>query len=243
MTQPLVQGLPGFIARTVLSASSSVLTSLEGIDCSVLEDGAFCFVREEPLSTALGSIYRYYALSARVPEALNVITATGGGQWLRESVRASLELKTLNVGTGGTAPASNETAASQGWTFAISDLGYQEFALNALVDRSKAIIIGFNWAPTGSEAAQVASWEVAITQGGVGKNLAAINTTKTITDAAVGAVVDIEQQSTVSFSVAEWGGADLVVDELHVRLKRIASSDDPAASPAVYDIFCIQPLM
>ena len=242
MTQPLVQALPGFIARTVLSASSSVLTSLEGIDCQSLEDGATCFAREEPLGTPLGSLYRYFASSARVPEPLNVITANGGGQWLRVAVNTDTQLMALRVGAV-TPPVSAEVGASQGWVFAISDLAYQEFALKPTVDRSLPIIIGFDWAPTGSEVGQLASWEVGVTRAGTGKDLATINVTKSIVDAAVGAVAAIYQQSSVSLSVAEWGGADLTVDELHIRLKRIASSNDPAASPAVYDIFCVQPLM
>lgn len=243
MVQPVVQSLPGFIARTILSASSSAATSLQGIDCTSLEDGACCFVREEPLGTPNGGLYRYFASSARVPASPTVITANGGGQWLLESARSKMNLKAIEIGTGGTAPTSAEAGPTRGWLFAIGDLGYQEFGLEPNVDRSAAIILGFSWAPAGAEVGKVVSWQLDVCKAGVGKDISAIDTTKSLVDVAVGAVAAIYVHSAFTLTPAEWGGADAVVDELHVRLQRIASTTDPVSPPGVHHIICIQPLL
>lgn len=242
MVQPVVQSLPGFIARTLLSASSSAATSLQGIDCTSLEDGACCFVREEPLGTPNGGLYRYSASSARTPST-SVVAANGGGQWLLESVRSQMDLKSVRIGTGGTAPVSTEAGPTQGWLFDVADLGYQEFGLAPNVDRSLPIIIGFSWAPSGAEAAKVVSWQLDVCKAGVGKNIATIDTTKSLVDVAVGAAAAIYVHSAFTLTPAEWGGADAVVDELHVRLQRIASTTDPVSPPGVHHMVCIQPLL
>lgn len=242
MTQPVVQALPGFIARTILSASSSVLTSLQGIDCTSLEDGATCFVREEPLGTPNGGLYRYYASSARTPASPTVIDATGGGQWLLESAKTFYDLKAIEIGTGGTAPTSIEAGPTRGWLFAIGDLGYQEFALQPTVDRSKPIIISLGWAPSATEVAKNVSWQLDICKAGVGKNIASIDTTKASADVPCGPVA-IYIHTGFTLTPAEWGATDPVVDELHVRLQRIAAAADPVSPPGGHHIICIQPLL
>lgn len=75
--QDYVEGLPGFVAETVLSAGSSEKNSLQGIDVSGLVDGALCYVRE------LFATYRYFDDSASPAVYPYVVApAVGNGRWV-----------------------------------------------------------------------------------------------------------------------------------------------------------------
>jgi len=76
-TKITAEGLATLRANTLLTASSSVLTSLEGVDVSAIADGSSCYVEDQD------RVYRYYE-SAVGPQSLPfVLGANGPGFWVQ----------------------------------------------------------------------------------------------------------------------------------------------------------------
>lgn len=77
-TKVSAETLANYRVNTLLSASSSVLTSLQGIRADSIPDGSICYVEDQDRA------YRYYESNAVGPESLPwVVAANGGGFWVQ----------------------------------------------------------------------------------------------------------------------------------------------------------------
>jgi hypothetical protein len=74
-----VVGRNGFIAATILTASSDPTNSLEGIQTSGLIEGAGCFVQEND------GEYLLFPADVQVPNGTTIVAALGGGNWILQS--------------------------------------------------------------------------------------------------------------------------------------------------------------
>lgn len=110
-TKEYVEAIGGFVAQTVLTASSDAKNSLEGIDVSGLQDRATCYVREF-LAT-----YRYFDDSVVAPAFPFVVApADGPGRWLLITVDGASGLPSFGEAAfeeGGTAQLLGATGV---WT-------------------------------------------------------------------------------------------------------------------------------
>jgi hypothetical protein len=77
-TTQFIEGGSSYVAETVLAASSSEATSLEGIRVTGIVDGATCYVRD------VDAAYRYYAKASSLPNyPLVIVPAAGSGRWVQ----------------------------------------------------------------------------------------------------------------------------------------------------------------
>lgn len=241
-TERQVEGAPLYIAETLLIASSSLENALQGVDTTQLADGTFAFVRKEPAGTPLNALYRFArtsSLAASVPTV--VVPVVGPGRWLQSAERTRIDLGLIRPGAG---VPSVEAGPTSGYLFDVGMVGYREFPLDPLLDRSQGAIVGFGWTPSGSTAGRLASWELIVNLAHVGKSVVITDVTKQIVDTPVNANATIYQHGAFLLTESDLA-IDSAADEIHVRLQRIASSNDPPPNEplGVHHVICIQPLL
>jgi len=172
-------------------------------------------------------------------------------------VMAGRALKGMNVNAGtlaqyvtypkwvlgpANAPTNIAAGPTQGWQFAVGNLTYTEAALSPGVDRTQNLVIGVAWAPVAAEAGKTIEWQLDIGFEKAGKSLATIDYTATSGAVAVPATAAIYVHTAMAVAPADWA-ADPATDELHIRLSRNATANDPVNDPAIHHVAFIQQLV
>lgn len=143
--------------------------------------------------------------------------------------------------TGGSRPVPAPKGPTAGWTFQVGDFLYFEVPLHQKLDRTQQIVIGVGWSPNGSQAAKTVTWRIDLAGEKLGIDVTAIGDTTDAVDEAVPATTGLYARTGLLVAAAVY--ADPAIDELHVRLTRLATAADPAADPDVHHIVVVQPLL
>lgn len=171
--------------------------------------------------------YRNFLESAGISTGLDIVTR-------------DVTYPSIRIGSGITAPTSAEAGPTLGWVFDINDRCYVEQRIHPLCDRSQNIILGISWAPSGSEAGKTVSWQIDVGGEKDGKSVAIIDATITGTDISVPSTAAEYVRTGLSIPSSVFSDTD--VEELHIRITRIASSSDPTTAPGIHHIAVIQHL-
>ena len=142
------------------------------------------------------------------------------------------------IAGSGTEPLPVAAGPTLGWIFQIGDFAYVEFPLHTYLDRTQDIIFGISWAPAGSEGSKNVTWRIDIGAEKVGAIVTDIDETVDAVDVAVPAVVATYVRTGLAIPAAVFSDPD--VDELHVRITRLAATADPAADPGMHHIAVVQ---
>lgn len=140
---------------------------------------------------------------------------------------------------GAVEPAKVEVGPTVGWLFIVNSTCYVEFPLHPKLDRTRDIVVGVGWAPAGSEAGQFVRWSIDVGAEQEGSNVTVVDATVS-REVAVPPVAADYARTGISIPAAVFADPD--VDELHVKLTRLASSNDPAVPPGLHHIAVIQRL-
>lgn len=120
----------------------------------------------------------------------------------------------------------------------IGDFIYAQTPLQPRIDRTQDITFTVGWAPAGSESGQTVTWELAVTAPEEGSDLTVSGTQILAVDVEVPETVGTYVRTMMSIPTTVFSGTG--TDELHMRLGRLPSSNDPAADPGVHDISVFQ---
>lgn len=140
------------------------------------------------------------------------------------------------------APTPAEAGPTLGWLMAIGNFVYAEIPLNERVDRSRNIELHLAWAPAGAEVGTTVTWSLDLGFEFTGKDVSVIDLTKTILNIPIPEVSAVYQETEFVLTPAEWATNPLV-DEIHVRIGRLASASDPILPPGVHHLEVLQPLL
>lgn len=149
-------------------------------------------------------------------------------------IRRTDTLEIIGKGAGGT----KTTTAIRGDTglveiFGVGDELYLHWVPPDHLDITVNPILIFASAPEGSEAGgKLVSWEVKITKMEPATLLTAVSGTVNIVDAAVPTTQFENNAATVALTAATYLSA--IMGALHIRLKRVASSNDPVGNIAIH---------
>lgn len=130
---------------------------------------------------------------------------------------------------------------SEGWAFAVGNWVYAESPFLPNRDPERPLIIGIGWVPVGNEPTKKVKWQGDFGIESEGTNVDVIDLTETVEDEQLVANA-IYKRSAITLTAAQikaFPGAD----EVHIRLQRIASTDDPVFPPALHHIAVIQALL
>ena len=147
----------------------------------------------------------------------------------------------VRIGAGGTAPTVIEINTTLGWLFALGNVAYGESPLSSRRDTAKDVVIGCGWAPSGADPTKFVKWQFDILCAGIGRDVTVIDYTKSI-EVPCPASAAIYQHAAIHLSGPEIA-AFPETDELHFRMSRIASSDDPATPPGLHHFVVVTPLL
>jgi hypothetical protein len=136
-----------------------------------------------------------------------------------------------------TRPTVGTVGATLGFQMAIGNQLFCELPLHPLLDRTRDITIGVSWAPVGSVAGNLVTWQL---------NSLALENGALINGAGVAHQAVDQPVPAVAFTYTRTGivipAAEIAstTDEFHLRISRVASSNDPAADPGIHHIAAIQ---
>lgn len=156
------------------------------------------------------------------------------GQWVTFP-----QLRTEDAGAANR-PDPIVGASTFGYSFDLGDRLFFEVPIHPLCDRTQDVTIGVSFAPTGSEVGTVVSWRANVLPAKVGTDLSLAGNNYDAIDVANPDAAGIYARAGITVPAAELSDPD--VDEFHVRVRRIASSSDPVANPAIHHIAVIQQL-
>lgn len=137
-------------------------------------------------------------------------------------------------------PARIAIGPTLGWLFVVNEACYVEFPLHPRLDRTRDIVVGVGWAPAGSEVGQFVRWSIDVGAEQEGSNVTVVDAT-VAREVAVPPVAADYARTGIMIPAAVFADPD--VDELHVKLTRLASSNDPAVPPGLHHVAVIQRLL
>lgn len=137
-------------------------------------------------------------------------------------------------------PTVVEGGPSAGYAFANDNWCYIESPLRPSRDRSKPLVIGIGWVPTGNDPLNIVRWEAIFGFEYVGKDVTVTDLTKSVDSDAGGAA--LYKHSSIIVTPAEIAPFP-AADEVHMRLQRLTTGNDPATPPALHHIVVVQPLL
>ena len=124
--------------------------------------------------------------------------------------------------------------ATMAEAFGIADELYLQWVLPIGVDKSIVPVIHGSFFPTGSEVGTTVSWQIDFLADVDGGDVAAATTVRYMTDAPLP-----DTGNTAAHGELEFPNSDFLTattEAVHIRIKRVASSNDPSAKVAIEHI-------
>ncbi len=119
--------------------------------------------------------------------------------------------------------------------FDIGDELFLNWVLPVSIDLNKDPTISLSLAPTGSEAGKKVSFDVSILSSKPGVDISTTTGTVQFIDKDITDIVNIAFTAEESISAQTFLDSDMNTVSLHLKIKRVASSADPAANIALYN--------
>ncbi len=119
--------------------------------------------------------------------------------------------------------------------FGIGDELFLNWVLPSNIDINKDPIISLSLAPTGSEVGKKVSFDVTILSSKPGIDISTTTGTVQFVDKDISDVVDISFTVEEDISSSTFLDSNMNTVSLHIKIKRVASSADPAANIALYN--------
>jgi hypothetical protein len=115
--------------------------------------------------------------------------------------------------------------------FGIGDEIYVHWLVPCNIVETEDIRVEIHWIPTGSESGKLASWELTVLPAKNGVNLGSASTTVIdLEDISLGDTANVIQITELNLSDSIFVSSP---EDVHFKLKRVASSNDPASNVAV----------
>lgn len=146
----------------------------------------------------------------------------------------------IRPGLGANAPTPAAAGVTLGYLMEVNDQVYVEEGFHPSLDRTKDITVFLSWAPSGSEAGKLVSWQMNVLGMKDGTIVSDAGTVITAVDEAVPDTVGAYTSSVFTVPASLYANGEF---ELHMRFSRIASSNDPVADPGIHHCSVVQPLV
>jgi hypothetical protein len=163
-------------------------------------------------------------LLEHVLDLYGVIEENGAGGWTMERITTPMIRTAATPATSG---------PSYAWTAPIATGFYVDLALDPYLDRTQDSTIVIAWAAAAIEAAKSITWRAQIGAEQTGSTLATVTTTVDAVDETVPATA-IGARTTITIPASVYTAT--AVDELHIRIVRVAASADPVTDPVLCSI-------
>lgn len=153
---------------------------------------------------------------------------------LRSSVSMGVvPLHIIGKGTGGsktnTIIIGTTTLAEE---FTVNDELYCHLLMPKDVDVTVDATVILAWAPTGAESSKDVTWELKLTSLETGDILTAVTGTITKTDEALPATQF--ENNPLAFTLAAGTYLGAAISAIHIRIKRLSSTNNPANEPCIH---------
>ncbi len=141
------------------------------------------------------------------------------------------------IGKGAGASKTTTTLVGNTITevFGIGDELFLNWVIPTSIDRAEDPIISLSLAPTGSEVGKKVSFDVTILSSKPGVDISTTTGTVQFIDKDISDTVDVAFIAEEEISSQTFLDSGMNTVSLHIKIKRVASSADPAANIALYN--------
>ncbi len=137
--------------------------------------------------------------------------------------------------TGAGRPTPVFIGASEGLQMDIGDEAYYHITLPEEIDPTKDIIVYVDWVPWSTESGKTVTWELSyLAMGSDGIQINTVDAKLSAVDEAVPSTQYEDTSTAFTIPAAHLSDGD---HELKIRVDRIASTSDPATSPAIHHVY------